>query len=185
MAIKQKGESQIGYYKKTKHTKFSEKWLFLTPWYADILASELLLCSIVMQSIQIFYGVQSCVLFYFRSIIIFILNCALWYDKNGTKWKYILLQFYHFTYFRQKSSKNKLILTLTITITEFYELETWARVIQTFVICEKIMLLLFYSACVCKCPTQVKILVMFLEHFCYLENYKSYRLWHLKNRSIW
>ena len=29
--IRQKSESQNGYYKKTKHTKFSEKWTFLPP----------------------------------------------------------------------------------------------------------------------------------------------------------
>ena len=34
--IRQKGESQNGYYKKTKLTKFSEKRTFLTPWYAHV-----------------------------------------------------------------------------------------------------------------------------------------------------
>ena len=32
--IRQKGESQIECFKKTKHVKFSEKRTFLTPWYA-------------------------------------------------------------------------------------------------------------------------------------------------------
>ena len=32
--LRQKGESQNGCFKKTKHTKFSEKRTFLTPWYA-------------------------------------------------------------------------------------------------------------------------------------------------------
>ena len=33
-ALKQKGQSQSGCYKKTKHEKFSEKRTFLTPLYA-------------------------------------------------------------------------------------------------------------------------------------------------------
>ena len=33
-AIRQKGESRNGCYKKTKHSKFSEKQTFLTPWCA-------------------------------------------------------------------------------------------------------------------------------------------------------
>ena len=37
--IKQKGESQKGYFKKTKYTKFSEKQVFLTPWYAHVYVS--------------------------------------------------------------------------------------------------------------------------------------------------
>ena len=37
--IRQKGESQNGCFKKTKHVEFSEKQAFLTPWYAHILAS--------------------------------------------------------------------------------------------------------------------------------------------------
>ena len=32
--IRQKSESQNGDNTKTKHNKFSEKWIFLTPWYA-------------------------------------------------------------------------------------------------------------------------------------------------------
>ena len=35
--IRQKGESQNGCYKKTKHIKFSEKRTFLTPWYTHAL----------------------------------------------------------------------------------------------------------------------------------------------------
>ena len=35
LAIRQKGESQNGGNKKTKHAKFSEKWTFLIPWYAN------------------------------------------------------------------------------------------------------------------------------------------------------
>ena len=34
--IRQKGEPQNGCFKKTKHTKFSEKRTFLTPWYRKI-----------------------------------------------------------------------------------------------------------------------------------------------------
>ena len=34
--IRQKGESQNGYFKKTKHVKFCEKGTFLTPWYAHM-----------------------------------------------------------------------------------------------------------------------------------------------------
>ena len=34
--IRQKGEPQTGCFKKTKHAKFSEKWTFLTPWYAHV-----------------------------------------------------------------------------------------------------------------------------------------------------
>ena len=32
--ISQKGESQNGCFEKTKHATISEKWMFLTPWYA-------------------------------------------------------------------------------------------------------------------------------------------------------
>ena len=35
--IRQKGESQNVCFKKTKHTEFSEKQTFLTPWYAHVL----------------------------------------------------------------------------------------------------------------------------------------------------
>ena len=35
--IRQKGESQNGYFKKTKHIKFSEKPTLLTPWYAHVI----------------------------------------------------------------------------------------------------------------------------------------------------
>ena len=34
--IRQKGESQNGFFKKTKHAKFSEKLIFLTPWYSHV-----------------------------------------------------------------------------------------------------------------------------------------------------
>ena len=34
--IRQKGESQNGYFKRTKHAKFFEKPLFFTPWYAHV-----------------------------------------------------------------------------------------------------------------------------------------------------
>ena len=34
--IRQKGESRNECFKKTKHAKFSEKWTFLTPWYAHV-----------------------------------------------------------------------------------------------------------------------------------------------------
>ena len=36
MVIRQKGESQNGGNKKTKHANFFEKWTFLTPWYAQV-----------------------------------------------------------------------------------------------------------------------------------------------------
>ena len=34
--IRQKGESQNGCYKKTKHAKFSEKRIFLASWYEHV-----------------------------------------------------------------------------------------------------------------------------------------------------
>ena len=34
--LRQKGEFQNGYFKKTKHAKFFEKRTFLTPWYAQV-----------------------------------------------------------------------------------------------------------------------------------------------------
>ena len=34
--IRQKGESQNGCFKESKHTNFSEKQTFLTPWYAQM-----------------------------------------------------------------------------------------------------------------------------------------------------
>ena len=36
LLIRQRGESQIGCYKKTKRDKFSERRTFLTPWYAYV-----------------------------------------------------------------------------------------------------------------------------------------------------
>ena len=36
LVIRQKGESQNGCFKKTKHVKFSKKRTFLTPWYAHV-----------------------------------------------------------------------------------------------------------------------------------------------------
>ena len=36
LVIRQKRESQNGCFKKTKHAKFSEKWTFLTLWYAHV-----------------------------------------------------------------------------------------------------------------------------------------------------
>ena len=36
LVLKQKGESQNGGKKKANHVKFSEKWTFLTPWYAHV-----------------------------------------------------------------------------------------------------------------------------------------------------
>ena len=36
LVIGQKGESQHGGNKKAKHTKFSEKQTFFTPWYVNI-----------------------------------------------------------------------------------------------------------------------------------------------------
>ena len=38
--IRQKGESQNGGNKKSKHAKFSEKRTFLTPWYAHVSITE-------------------------------------------------------------------------------------------------------------------------------------------------
>ena len=35
-AIRQKGESQNGCFKKTNHAKFSEKRIFLTPWHTHV-----------------------------------------------------------------------------------------------------------------------------------------------------
>ena len=40
--IRQKSESQNGGNKKTKHVTFSEKQIFLTPWYAHFITDELL-----------------------------------------------------------------------------------------------------------------------------------------------
>ena len=34
--IRQKGETQNEFFKKTKNAKFSEKRIFLTPWYAHV-----------------------------------------------------------------------------------------------------------------------------------------------------
>ena len=45
--IRQKGESQNGCYKKTKHAKFSEKQTFLTPWYAHVSVLFGVLCFLV------------------------------------------------------------------------------------------------------------------------------------------
>ena len=39
--IRQKGESQNGYFKKTKHVKFSEKLIFLTPWYVLLIRTRM------------------------------------------------------------------------------------------------------------------------------------------------
>ena len=36
LVIRQKGESQNGCFKETKHAKFSEKRTFVTPWYAHV-----------------------------------------------------------------------------------------------------------------------------------------------------
>ena len=36
LTIRQKGKSQTGWHKKTKHAKFLEKQLFLTSWYAHV-----------------------------------------------------------------------------------------------------------------------------------------------------
>ena len=38
LVIRQKGESQNGCFKKRKHAQFSEKRIFLTPWYAHVRA---------------------------------------------------------------------------------------------------------------------------------------------------
>ena len=39
LVIRQKGESQNGCFKTTKHAKFSEKRTFLNPWYAHVRVS--------------------------------------------------------------------------------------------------------------------------------------------------
>ena len=43
--IRKKGKSQNGCFKKTKHVKFSEKRLFLTPWYPHVCVSGGKKCS--------------------------------------------------------------------------------------------------------------------------------------------
>ena len=45
LVIRQKGESQNGCLKKTKHAKVSEKRTFLTPWYAHVCVSGGKKCS--------------------------------------------------------------------------------------------------------------------------------------------
>ena len=52
--IRQKGESQNGCFKETKHSKFFEKWTFLTPWYAyqglrNVCFSENLACFLLLK----------------------------------------------------------------------------------------------------------------------------------------
>ena len=48
--IRQKGESQNGCFKKTKHAKFSKKRTFLTPWYArNVRFSENLACFVFLK----------------------------------------------------------------------------------------------------------------------------------------
>ena len=42
--IRQKGESQNGCFKKTKHAKYSEKQTFFTPWYAHVRTGSGVLC---------------------------------------------------------------------------------------------------------------------------------------------
>ena len=39
----------------------------------------------------------------FHIIIVFIVSCVLCDDKNGTKSRYILLRYYHFTCFKRKT----------------------------------------------------------------------------------
>ena len=43
--IRQKDQSQNEYYKKTKHTKFSEKQTIFTPWYAHANLRALFSCN--------------------------------------------------------------------------------------------------------------------------------------------
>ena len=56
---RQNGESQNVYFKKTKHTKFSEKLIFLTPWYAGLASFVFLkhpfwylLCCLITDKLQ-------------------------------------------------------------------------------------------------------------------------------------
>ena len=53
LVIRQKGKSQIGYFKKTKLAKFSEIRTFLTPWYADVsVCIRVRICTCVYQGIR-------------------------------------------------------------------------------------------------------------------------------------
>ena len=53
LVIRQKGKSQIGYFKKTKLAKFSEIRTFLTPWYADVrVCIRVHICTCVYQGIR-------------------------------------------------------------------------------------------------------------------------------------
>ena len=45
---RQKGESQNGCFKKTKHSNFSQKRTFLPPWYAHV-RSEILTCFVFLK----------------------------------------------------------------------------------------------------------------------------------------
>ena len=81
--IRQKGESQNGCFKKTKHAKFSEKRLFLTPWYPHVCVSGGKKCS--------FFGKFGLLCFLETPILRFTLfayyrrfikTCCLWPDKT-------------------------------------------------------------------------------------------------------
>ena len=53
LVIRQKGKSQIGYFKKTKLAIFSEIRTFLTPWYADVrVRIRVRTCTCVYQGIR-------------------------------------------------------------------------------------------------------------------------------------
>ena len=114
----------------------------------------------------------------------FITSSLLSDGKSITKSKYIFLQFYYFTYLKQKYLQTSLLMTFTNTepITSLfkkidsdtgvflwilrnftfsyriplvaasvYKSFTWSRVIQTFIICEKLMMMLlfYYFFCLC------------------------------------
>ena len=50
----------------------------------------------------------------FLSIIIFVVSCVIWDNKNGIKLKFTFFQSYYFTCFKQKFLQNRLILTLSV-----------------------------------------------------------------------
>ena len=69
--IMQKGESQNGRYKKTKHAKFSEKRTFLTPdthtcAQSNIHFSENLVCFVFLQQLEFCSSVHNCLFVYFN-----------------------------------------------------------------------------------------------------------------------
>ena len=78
--IRQKGESQKGCYKKTKHAKFSEKWTFLTPWYTHVRT-----CAYQMGKKCLFFGKFGvlCFLFLWDSPFCFIPTDSFSFSVQG------------------------------------------------------------------------------------------------------